>query len=176
MQWYYSKNGSQLGPVEQGELLAKISSGEVGQTDMCWREGMADWLPVSKVSELAMTARPSPPLTPAPPAFGGGVNSPYTPPTVAAQNPATYAGQNIPNYLWQSIVVTLFCCLPFGIPAIVYAAKVDSLKAVGDIPGARAASSTAKMWCLVSGGIGLVLGLGWLVLAFASAISAAAHH
>ena len=173
MQWYYSKNGSQLGPVEQGELLGKISSGEIAQTDMCWREGMADWLPVSKVNELAMTARPSPPV---PPVSGGMVNSPYVSPTVPAQNPATYAGQNIPTYLWQSIVVTFFCCLPFGIPAIVYAAKVDSLKAIGDIPGAMAASSTAKMWCLVEGGIGLVLGLGWLVLVFASAVSAAAHH
>ena len=31
----------------------------------------------------------------------------------------------VPNYLVQSILVTLFCCLPFGIVAIVYAAQVN---------------------------------------------------
>ncbi|MEO5716236.1 MAG: GYF domain-containing protein [Luteolibacter sp.] len=78
MQWYYAKNGSQLGPLEQGELLAKISSGEIAQSDMVWREGLGDWLPVSKVNELVMVARPVPPLSA--PAPANGVDSPYSPP------------------------------------------------------------------------------------------------
>jgi hypothetical protein len=44
MQWYYSKNGSQLGPVEQGGILSKLASGEISPSDMVWREGMTDWL------------------------------------------------------------------------------------------------------------------------------------
>lgn len=52
MQWYYSKNGTQLGPIELSELNAKLSSGEVSAADLVWREGMADWLPASKVDEL----------------------------------------------------------------------------------------------------------------------------
>ncbi|RYD40520.1 MAG: DUF4339 domain-containing protein, partial [Verrucomicrobiaceae bacterium] len=74
MQWYYSKNGTQLGPVEEGELRGKIASGEISSSDLVWREGMTDWLPSSKVSELASVAPAS--VTPQPPAFGGAPASP----------------------------------------------------------------------------------------------------
>ena len=33
--------------------------------------------------------------------------------------------EQIPNYLVQAILVTIFCCLPFGIVSIVYAAQVN---------------------------------------------------
>ena len=46
--------------------------------------------------------------------------------------------------------VTLMCCLPFGIVAIVYAAKVDGLKARGDIAGAMSAAKSSRTWCNVS--------------------------
>jgi predicted RNA-binding Zn-ribbon protein involved in translation (DUF1610 family) len=68
--------------------------------------------------------------------------------------------QAIPNYLVQAILVTLFCCLPFGIVAIVYAAQVNGRVQAGDIRGATSASDSAKMWCWVSFGIGLA----WIVL------------
>jgi hypothetical protein len=55
--------------------------------------------------------------------------------------------------LWQSIVVTIFCCWPFGIPAIVNAAKVDGLKARGDYHGAMDAAASAKKWCMISVGL-----------------------
>ena len=65
----------------------------------------------------------------------------------------------IPNYLAQAILVTIFCCLPFGIVSIVYAAQVNGKLAVGDINGARDASKNAKMWAWIAFGIGIVLGL-----------------
>jgi hypothetical protein len=61
----------------------------------------------------------------------------------------------IPNYLVQSILVTVLCCLPFGIPAIVYAAQVNSKAQGGDLLGAAEASRKAKMWAWVSFGVGL---------------------
>ena len=70
---------------------------------------------------------------------------------------------NVPNYLVQSILVTLFCCLPLGIVAIVFAAQVNSKLALGDFYGAQEASSKAKMWCWWSFG----LGLGGVVIYFA---------
>jgi len=80
MQWYYSKNGIQLGPVEENELRAKLASGEVSSTDLVWREGMTDWLPAARVLELA-TLTAVPVATPAiPPVSADGVNSPYAPP------------------------------------------------------------------------------------------------
>jgi hypothetical protein len=60
----------------------------------------------------------------------------------------------IPNYLVQSVIVTLCCCLPLGVVAIVNSAQVDSRIAAGDIAGAQRASKNAKMfgWLGVAGG------------------------
>ena len=60
------------------------------------------------------------------------------------------APQQVPNYLVPAILVTIFCCWPFGIPAIVYAAQVNGKLAIGDVAGALASSKNAKMWCWVS--------------------------
>jgi hypothetical protein len=70
---------------------------------------------------------------------------------------------NIPNYLAQAILVTIFCCMPFGIPAIVFAAQVNSKLAYGDQLGALEASKKARTWCWVSFGVGLGIGILWLV-------------
>lgn len=155
MKWYYSKDGMQLGPVDQAELEAKLKSGEVSQTSLVWREGMGDWLAASLVPEL-----------------NGGVSTPGTSIPPAVGHPATgYSHLTIPNYLWQSIVVTILCCWPLGIPAIVYAAKVDGLKHSGDITGALAASSSARTWCWVALGVGLVAILTYLGLVIAGVVS-----
>jgi len=60
---------------------------------------------------------------------------------------AGIARENVPNYLVHSILVTLFCCLPLGIAAIVYAAQVNGKAAAGDIAGARESSAKAKKFC-----------------------------
>ena len=62
----------------------------------------------------------------------------------------------IPSYLPQAILVTIFCCLPFGIVSIVYAAQVNGKVAAGDIDGARDASEKAKTWAWVALGFGLL--------------------
>ena len=64
------------------------------------------------------------------------------------------------NYLVESILVTIFCCLPFGIAGIVNATKVESLYSAGDIAGAEAAAANAKKWTK----IGLYVGIGLAVL------------
>ena len=65
----------------------------------------------------------------------------------------------IPNYLWQAIVCTICCCVPLGIPAIVYAAQVSSKVTQGDLAGARNASKNAKMWCWIAFGVGIATSL-----------------
>ena len=64
---------------------------------------------------------------------------------------------SIPNYLTQAILVTLFCCLPFGIVAIVYAAGVNGKVQAGDLQGALEASGKAKTWCWLSFAFGIIL-------------------
>lgn len=58
------------------------------------------------------------------------------------------------------ILVTLFCCLPFGIVSIVYASQVPTKVAANDIEGAKLAAKTSKTWMvwgLITGLIGIVL-------------------
>jgi uncharacterized membrane protein YvbJ len=57
------------------------------------------------------------------------------------------------TYLWQAIVVTILCCLPLGIPAIVFASQVENRWRNGDFEGARRSSRSAKnfaLWSLIS--------------------------
>ncbi len=54
------------------------------------------------------------------------------------------------NCLVWAILATVFCCLPFGIVSIVYAAKVDSEWALGHYDEAEAAARTARTWVIVS--------------------------
>jgi uncharacterized membrane protein len=71
------------------------------------------------------------------------------------------------NYLVESILVTIFCCLPFGIAGIVFASQVNSKYASGDYEGALQASKDAKKWMkwgLIAGIIVVVL---YLVFLFA---------
>lgn len=72
--------------------------------------------------------------------------------------------QSIPNYLVQSILVTLCCCLPFGIVGIVYAAQVNGLIQTGNIQAALVASKNAKMWCWLGFGIGLLINLAVFII------------
>ena len=66
---------------------------------------------------------------------------------------------HVKNYLVESILCTICCCLPFGIPGIVYAAQVDSKLKTGDVEGAKESSKKAKTWTLVAFVTGIVLGL-----------------
>jgi hypothetical protein len=69
--------------------------------------------------------------------------------------------QNPPkSYLVESILVTVFCCLPFGIIGIVNASNVESLYKSGDYEGAERASQKAKKWMIM----GLVGGIVVLML------------
>src|SRR5262249_46113366 len=84
----------------------------------------------------------------------------------ASPSPSTPQGQpgvqpvaNVPNYLVPAILVTVLCCLPFGIVAIVYASQVNDRLRAGDIVGAQAASKNAKIWCLIGGILPLAGGL-----------------
>jgi hypothetical protein len=70
----------------------------------------------------------------------------------------------INTYLAPAILVTLFCCLPFGIVAIINAAQVSSKISSGDYRGAEASANQAKTWCWVSFGCGLAVALIYALL------------
>ena len=77
----------------------------------------------------------------------------------------TFNNQRPPRtWLVESILVTIFCCLPFGIAGIVNAAKVESRFASGDVDGAHRASAQAKKWTIIGFAFGLVVILIYVVL------------
>jgi hypothetical protein len=61
------------------------------------------------------------------------------------------------NWLVESILVTLFCCLPFGIAGIVFASQVNSKLSVGDFDGAQKASQEAGKWTKIGFFVGLAV-------------------
>lgn len=80
----------------------------------------------------------------------------YTPPAYQQNYVAPGASvQTVRDYLTESILVTLFCCMPLGIPAIVFAAQARSKKGVGDYQGAQKAAGTARL--LVNLSLGLAI-------------------
>ncbi|RPI76244.1 MAG: hypothetical protein EHM45_13520 [Desulfobacteraceae bacterium] len=75
--------------------------------------------------------------------------------------------KSVSNYLVPAILTTVFCCLPFGIVAIVYAAQVNSKLQEGDYDGAVHSSRKAKIWSWVSFGIGIFVILIGIIAAIA---------
>jgi hypothetical protein len=80
------------------------------------------------------------------------------------------------NYLVFAILSTVFCCLPAGIPAIIFAAQVNSKMQAGDYAGAQAASNNAKMWCWISFGVGLAAVAGWILMVMLGVLGNLSRH
>ncbi len=78
----------------------------------------------------------------------------WTPPPSSGAAPAS-----VPNYMVPSII-SLFCCLPLGIVAVIFAARVNGQVQAGDTAGAMDSSRKAKMFSY----IGLILGLIWIAI------------
>ncbi|NES85435.1 MAG: CD225/dispanin family protein [Moorea sp. SIO2B7] len=79
-----------------------------------------------------------------------------------------HSNSPVPNYLPQAILVTLFCCVPFGIVAIFYAAQVNTKFTLGDEQGAVTASDNAKKWCWISFISGAIIMLLYVIVTLAS--------
>ena len=115
MQWYYSKNSNQHGPVSLDEIRFKLASGEICGTDMVWNEGMQNWSPIASVGELATVSQNIQMGMPP-----GGA-SPYSPPGVPGgmyyQAPPT-SGLAITSMVCGILGLVTCLMLP-GIPAVI---------------------------------------------------------
>src|SRR5882724_11600119 len=97
-------NQVQYGPVSVDQLRQWIAEGRADANTQVQLEGTSEWKPLSQFAEFAGSFAPvAPPTGSLPP-----LNAPSAP------------AEPVPNYLVQSILCTLCCCLPFGIVAIVY--------------------------------------------------------
>ena len=75
---------------------------------------------------------------------------------------------NSTPYLVWAIVVTLLLCLPLGIPAIVYATKIDRLQDYGKYQEAYDAARKSKNFSIAAGCVGIAV---LIFVIIASAIS-----
>ena len=90
--------------------------------------------------------------------------TPVTEPTLVT--PQIVSNTNKPkvsNHLAIAII-SLFFFVPFGIPALIYASKVNGLLIQDDIEAAKSASKKAIMWSLISFGSWVILWFGILAL------------
>lgn len=63
----------------------------------------------------------------------------------------------MPNsYLAWAVVMTVLCCLPAGVVAIIFSSQVNSKYYAGDYEGARQASERAQIWIIVSFVLGVM--------------------
>jgi hypothetical protein len=78
----------------------------------------------------------------------------WTPP------PPAGGSATLPNYLVPAII-SIFCCWPLAIPAIIFATQVNGKVAAGDVAGAQESSKKAKMFSFIAIGLGLV---GYIII------------
>lgn len=117
MSEYYILNGSE----QQGPYTINQLRGRVTPQTYVWREGLADWIQEINLPELSAV------LLPEASAPQSGVVKPK-------------------DYLVESILVTLFCCMVFGILGIVYSVQANSAFSSGNIVAANEFSTKAKQW------------------------------
>lgn len=141
MKFFIVENNQQAGPFTVEEMALR----GITPSTPVWREGMADWTPAGNVPELASLFA----AAPAPEA-----------PKTSAFNPGMQVCPK--TWLLESILVTIFCCLPFGIVGIIKASSVSSKFTIGDFVGAAQASADAKKWTI----IGLICGIIANVISF----------
>lgn len=153
--YFYTDGQHQYGPFSLDELQAQSISRET----KIWYQGLENWTPAKDLPELAAIFQaPTPPAynNPAPPPPYQQAQSSYEgqQPPYQQQQPyqQPYQQSGVPPKTWlmESILATIFCCLPFGIAGIIYASKVESKFYSGDVAGAEQASLEARKWTMVS--------------------------
>ncbi|BBZ55643.1 MULTISPECIES: CD225/dispanin family protein [Mycobacteriaceae] len=124
-----------------------------------------------------MTEYPPPPPGNFPPPPPGN----FPPPPPGGYQPVGgYPGAGGPpdnNLVW-GILVTIFCCLPFGIVSIVKATQVSGLWAQGRPDLAQAAADDAKKWAMwgaIAGAVVAVLYIIFVVVLGAFSFSTSSY-
>lgn len=174
MKKYYFLRGEQrMGPFTVDELKQQ----DIDRQTWIWFEGLEKWTRLNEITELIEVWSTLPPPVKSGYESSNSYQAPPPPPnpsygqqnTSYGQQNTSYGPQNVKQHLSQpmpkswlteSILVTLLCCLPFGIAGIVNASKVESRYHAGDVDGAYRASAEAKKWTT----IGFWLGIAAIII------------
>lgn len=149
MDWYYAKNGEQLGPVSDETLRGLRQSGQIDDQTLVWAEGMGEWRPY-----LETLGKPADAVD-----TGMRASREYD----KAASRESFDTRPVENYMTRSIVVTVlgfFCCqisMALGIVGIVFASQCNDAMRRQDYARASENSERAKqfssigMWLLIPG-------------------------
>lgn len=164
--YYLGVNNQRKGPFPEEELLRNGMTPD----SLVWCKGMAEWKKASEVPELAkyFAAQQLPQLPQLPgPQYAQG-QYPQNPQGQYPQYPQYAQGQYqqqeeeefIPfcpeTHLTGAILCTIFCCVPFGIVAIVKASQVEGLYNQGKYDEAEEMSESAQKWINTSIIVGII--------------------
>ena len=140
-----------IGTEQQGPLSTEDLRGRVTPQTYVWREGLPDWIRAGDLPELSGLLVPE-----------GAVPPPTQGQTV---------GTKPKDYLVESILVTLFCCMVFGILGIVYSVQANSAFSSGNITAANEFSAKAKQWVTYGFWCGIAVVGIYAILALMGALS-----
>ncbi len=90
---------------------------------------------------------------------------PPPPPSYGAPHGGGMPAQQPNSNLVWGILVTLLCCLPFGIVSIFQASKVSGLWGQGRYAEAQKASDDAKKWAIWGAVAGVIVGIIYGIIA-----------
>lgn len=135
-------DGQRYGPADVATLGAWAREGRLLAGTRLVEEGTDRQLFASEVPGLT---------------FGGPTEG-RPPPPGGPTYQESFSGP-IDNHLVKSILVTLCCCLPFGVAAIVFSSQVNPLVQSGRFAEAREKAAQADKWANWGIGLGLVANL-----------------
>lgn len=95
---------------------------------------------------------PPAPQQPAPAATPSGEPYAPVPPAGAPDMPPMPS-----SYLVWAVVMTVLCCLPAGVVALIYSSRVSSRYYANDYEGARRSSELAQIWIIISFVVGVLV-------------------
>src|SRR5579885_1595953 len=58
MNWFYSENNEQRGPVTEEQLQQMLASGRIKSTTLVWRKGLPSWIPANSCPEFSQSQSP----------------------------------------------------------------------------------------------------------------------
>lgn len=120
--------------LENGHKLGPLTHSElkakkITPTTYVWTTGLSDWKEAKFMEDLSDLLCELPPSPPSMPS----------------------------NYLWASILSTIFCCFPLGIVGIVFSMKVSKAYYNGDYEKAEEYSNGALLFSFISAAAVIVL-------------------
>lgn len=138
-EWYYARDGQQLGPVSSEQLAALAESGELHPDDFVWTEGFPQWQPAGSVRHLF-----------SPRGFGRSLDS----------RPRRRAGFwiRLAAFIIDALVLSIPNCVSYGLFFAIFGAML----------GPTPSSNTPPSPAVVFGSIGLMLAYGvvWTCLSW----------